>query len=73
MPGKAFTSRAPGEDSLGSTAEGTTRGVAAGDHFGAVYGHEFADSIEDPAQRAAFDPSSLVNASTGDRESWAVY
>jgi hypothetical protein len=48
MPGKAFTSRAPGEDSLGSTAEGTTRGAAAGDHFGAVYGHEFAESIEHP-------------------------
>jgi hypothetical protein len=68
-----LTSRASGEDSLGSIAEGTTRGAAAGDHFGAVYGHEFAESIEHPAQRAAFDPSSLVNASTGDRESWAVY
>ena len=73
MPGKAFTSRAPGEDSLGSIAEGTTRGGAAGDHFGAVYGHEFAESIEHPAQRAAFDPSSLENASAGDPESWAVY
>jgi hypothetical protein len=72
-PGKAFTLRAPGEDSLGSIAEGTTRGAAAGDHFGAVYGHEFAESIEHPAQRAAFDPSSLENASAGDQESWAVH
>jgi hypothetical protein len=72
-PGNAVTSRAPGEDSLGSIAEGTTRGAAAGDHFGAVYGHEFAESIEDPAQRAAFDPSSFVNALAGDRESWALH
>jgi hypothetical protein len=73
MPGKAFTSRAPGEGSLGSIAEGTTRAGAAGDHFGAVYGHEFAESIEHPAQHATFDPSSSVNAAAGDRESWAAY